>query len=88
VSGLSLSNEGKMKLILTFLCSHWSLSRYRLQEALAEIARQRGVEMRFSCYVEGIDEDCPSVTLRDGTVLPADLIIGADGNKIDSLGRP
>ncbi|KAN0121699.1 FAD/NAD(P)-binding domain containing protein [Hyaloscypha variabilis] len=78
-NGAILTSTGTQNMEDVYGSPHWSFSRYRLQKALAEIARQRGVEIRFSCQVEGIDEDCPSVILRDGTVIPADLIIGADG---------
>jgi 2-polyprenyl-6-methoxyphenol hydroxylase-like FAD-dependent oxidoreductase len=30
--------------------------------------------------MESVDEDIPTVTLRGGEVLKADLVIGADGN--------
>jgi salicylate hydroxylase len=57
----------------------WALARYRLQETLAQVAKERGVKIRFGCLVVAVDLDKPAVTLKDGEILEADLIIGADG---------
>lgn len=46
---------------------------------LYERALELGVQVEFGCKVENIDQAAPSITLADGEVLKADLIIGADG---------
>ncbi|KAH6675743.1 hypothetical protein B0J14DRAFT_538320 [Halenospora varia] len=57
----------------------WGFSRFKLQEMLAKAAGERGVKISFGCEVTGVDTDATSVTLKDGRVLKADLIVGADG---------
>lgn len=62
----------------------WSYARYKLQETLAEVAGERGVKILFRKTVVGVDLEKPSVTLKDGEVLEADLVIGADGKFLES----
>lgn len=50
-------------------------------EALLQAVRDAGIEIRTGCEVVAFDEDAPSVTLADGGVETADLIVGADGIK-------
>ena len=66
----------------------WSFARYRLQEALAEVAGERGVKIRFSSTVVSVDQERPAVILKDGTEIAGDLIIGADGEASWTLGSP
>lgn len=60
-------------------CRSWVFSRFRLQEGLAQVAVDRGVDIRFGSVIEFIDQDGPAVVLEGGAELAADLIIGADG---------
>lgn len=55
------------------------MARFRLQETLADVALERGVEIKFSSPVVSIDHKQPAVLLKDGVRMEADLIIGADG---------
>jgi salicylate hydroxylase len=57
----------------------WSMSRYRLQETLCEVAVEKGVNVLFGKTAVGVDLEKPSITLKNGEVLKADLIIGSDG---------
>lgn len=57
----------------------WDLHRVDVQRALADRARELGVEVRLGSRVEDIDFDAAKVTLKDGEVLQADLLVGADG---------
>ena len=47
--------------------------------ALVTRAREVGVDIRLSSKVDIVDFDAPSVTLDDGNVVKADVVIGADG---------
>ena len=40
-----------------------------------------GVEIKLNSFVAGVDESAPSVTLHNGDVIKADMIVGADGIK-------
>src|SRR5579862_5420817 len=40
-----------------------------------------GISLHMGTEVVGFDEDKPSVTLKDGTEVEADIVIGADGIK-------
>jgi len=59
----------------------WGFSRFKLQEHLTEVALKRGVKVEYNAQVTSVDLESqhPSVTLKDGRILHADLIIGADG---------
>jgi 2-polyprenyl-6-methoxyphenol hydroxylase-like FAD-dependent oxidoreductase len=46
---------------------------------LYEGAKSAGVTIRFSAPVSLVNQEIPAVTLADGQVLEADLIVGADG---------
>lgn len=58
---------------------NWNLSRFRLQEALAGEAAQRGIRVQFGSVILSVDAIRPAVILENGKELLADLIIGADG---------
>ena len=62
------------------------MSRFKLQEALGEKAVAMGVKVLWGCQVDRIDTETPSVLLKSGEVLRADLIVGADG--ASSCARP
>lgn len=63
----------------------WTVARYNLQKKLVDAARARGVIIRFNTEVVSLDMDQPAVSLKDGSVLRADLIIGAEGIRCSSL---
>ncbi|KAH8676586.1 hypothetical protein BGZ60DRAFT_526026 [Tricladium varicosporioides] len=69
--------DNEMELIYGY--PRWGFSRFKLQEMLVKVARERGVSISFGSEVTGVDTYTTSVTLKDGRVLKADLIIGADG---------
>jgi 2-polyprenyl-6-methoxyphenol hydroxylase-like FAD-dependent oxidoreductase len=52
-------------------------------KALSEVAEGRGVKIIYGCQITDVDEACPAVHFEDGSVMEADLIVGADG-KISS----
>lgn len=45
-----------------------------LMDAAAEVA-----ELRVNCTVQEIDFEKPAVTLQNGSVISADIVVGADG---------
>lgn len=53
-------------------------------KTLSEVADERGVKVIYGCQITDIDESHPAVHFEDGSVMEADLIVGADG-KISSL---
>ncbi|KAF7188087.1 FAD-dependent monooxygenase OpS4 [Pseudocercospora fuligena] len=57
----------------------WDLHRVDVQRALADRAKELGVEVRLGSRVENIDFDKTTITLTTGETLKADLIVGADG---------
>jgi 2-polyprenyl-6-methoxyphenol hydroxylase-like FAD-dependent oxidoreductase len=48
---------------------------------LLSAARANGAIIRFGCKVSAVDEECARVTLSDGGVIQADVVVGADGTK-------
>ncbi|KAK5229848.1 hypothetical protein LTR96_003460 [Exophiala xenobiotica] len=60
---------------------YWLIHRADFQRILFDAAVEAGVEVRLGCHVELVDEQSPSVHLKGGEVVKADLIIGADGIK-------
>ncbi|KIW26085.1 uncharacterized protein PV07_09213 [Cladophialophora immunda] len=58
----------------------YAIHRADLHEALMEEA-DAVAEVRINSMVTSLDFDKPSVTLSDGSVLDADVVVGADGMK-------
>ncbi|KAI0360832.1 FAD/NAD(P)-binding domain-containing protein [Trametes cingulata] len=60
-----------------FLLTHYS----DLRRILAESAAEHGAKLRGGCHVVSVKPDAtrPSVTLANGEVLTADVVVGADG---------
>ena len=58
---------------------HWLLHRADFQLALAKAAGGAGVEILLDRRIERVDCDVPQVVFKTGSVMAADLIIGADG---------
>ncbi|KUJ15021.1 FAD/NAD(P)-binding domain-containing protein [Mollisia scopiformis] len=58
---------------------NWRLARSDLQEALMTAAKAAGIEIRLGCPIDSIDQALPAAMLKNGEVIGADLIVGADG---------
>ena len=56
-----------------------TLRRSRLAAVVSAAAREAGVPSRFDARVRAVDVAAGTVELDDGTVLEADLVVGADG---------
>jgi 2-polyprenyl-6-methoxyphenol hydroxylase-like FAD-dependent oxidoreductase len=56
-----------------------TLRRSRLASVVSAAARETGVRTRYGARVRAVDVAAGTVTLDDGTVLEADLVVGADG---------
>ena len=50
-------------------------------EVFLQAVRDAGIEILMGREIVGFDEDKPSVTLSDGEVVEADVVVGADGIK-------
>ena len=61
--------------------SYWLIHRADYQRILYDAVIAAGVKVRMACHAQLIDQTSPAVHLSSGEVLPADLIIGADGIK-------
>jgi salicylate hydroxylase len=57
----------------------WQVHRADYQQVLYKAAEKRGVTLPLGCPVVSVNENKPSVTIRGGEILEADIIIGADG---------
>lgn len=44
-------------------------------------AKDAGAKISFGCQVTSVDFEKPSVSLSNGSEIPGDLIIGADGDR-------
>ncbi|CAD6584231.1 MAG: hypothetical protein CYPHOPRED_002641 [Cyphobasidiales sp. Tagirdzhanova-0007] len=62
-----------------FGCGVWSLHRADMQMAMYRKAQECGVKFKFGAWVEDIDCENAVITLKNGEVLTADLIVAADG---------
>ena len=58
-----------------------TVQRPLYQKVLYERAVELGVDIRFGCRIESIDESAPSVKLDSGEEIRPDLIVGADGQR-------
>ena len=56
-----------------------TMRRSRLAAVVSAAAREAGVRTRYDARVRAVDVAAGTVTLEDGTVLEADLVVGADG---------
>lgn len=57
----------------------WQIHRADLHDAMLSKARELQVDIRMRAKFASVDADVPSVTLEDGMVLRADVVIAADG---------
>ena len=53
-----------------------------MQETLAQVAEERRANILFNMQVVIVDLEKSAVRLKDGAVMEADLIIGADGKHL------
>ncbi|KAJ5626407.1 hypothetical protein N7510_002716 [Penicillium lagena] len=60
---------------------YFLIHRGDLHKVLLDRAYEVGTEVKVNASVSEVNEAAPSVTLNDGTVYRADLLIGADGIK-------
>lgn len=58
---------------------YWLVHRWDYQKVLLEAALANGAEVRFGQRVASVNPDDALVKLENGTMLSADLVIGADG---------
>lgn len=58
---------------------YWLIHRADYQKILLDAAIKSGADVKFDHRIESVDPEATTVTLANGTVLHADLIIGADG---------
>lgn len=58
---------------------YFLIHRGDLHKVLLDRAYEVGAEIVVNAFVSKIDQETPSVMLRDGTRYTADLIVGADG---------
>lgn len=65
--------------ILICLCRGASGKRGDFQKILFDAAIKRGVTVRFNAQVAAVDDHRATVTLENGEIVTADLIVAADG---------
>jgi salicylate hydroxylase len=58
---------------------YWLIHRPDYHHLLHEVALENGCVIRVKSRVTSIDESVPSLTLKSGEILTADIIVGADG---------
>ena len=63
-----------------FKAPHYVVHRAHFHDALYRRALELGVGVKVASRVTKYNLDEPSVSLADGSVLHAELIVGADGN--------
>ena len=62
-----------------FQAPYWNCHRVDVQTAMFDRCKELGVEFRFNARVGEYDLEAPVAILPDGEVIPADIIIAADG---------
>lgn len=60
---------------------YWLIHRPDYHHLLHQAALENGCEIRVKSRVTSVDESVPSITLKSGETLKADIIVGADGIK-------
>lgn len=58
---------------------YWLIHRADYQRLLFDAAEAQGAMIHLNSGIISVDQSTPSVTLKDGRILKADLIVGADG---------
>lgn len=59
----------------------WMIHRGDLHDCLLDKARELNINIKMSSLVKEFDGHGPSLTLEDGTILKADVILCGDGKK-------
>ena len=62
-----------------FKAPYYVIHRGHFHDALHKCALELGVVVKVTSKVVDYDLEAPSVTLEDGSVVSADLVVGADG---------
>jgi salicylate hydroxylase len=65
-----------------FQAPYYVVHRAHFHSALHKRALELGVEVKVNSKVVDYDLEAPSVELENGQVLPADLVVAADGKLI------
>lgn len=65
-----------------FHAPYYVIHRANFYEVLHARAYELGVDIKLGSKVEAYDADKPSVTLENGQILTADLIVAADGETL------
>lgn len=63
----------------TYEAPYYVVHRAHFHEALQQLAQKLGVTIRLRAKVTRFSEQDPSVTLADGSIMTAELVIAADG---------
>lgn len=63
----------------TYGAPYYVVHRAHFHEALHQLAQKLGVTIRLRAKVIRFSEHDPSVTLADGSIVTAELVIAADG---------
>lgn len=63
----------------TYQAPYYVVHRAHFHEALHQLAQTLGVTIRLGAKVTSFNEKDPSVTLTDGSLVSADLVVAADG---------
>ncbi|KAF2658580.1 salicylate hydroxylase [Lophiostoma macrostomum CBS 122681] len=69
---------------IKFDAPFYVVHRANLQLAMHELALKLGVTVKVNSGVKSYDADAPSITLEDGSVHHADLVVAADGVKSEA----
>ena len=72
---VSTTRESRCSVLLTLFSTQHS----DLREILYNTAKELGAQVRTGAEIVSIDPYKPTVTLRGGEVLSADVVVGADG---------
>lgn len=63
----------------SFDSPYWVVHRAHFHSALYRLAKELGVEVILGSKIKSYDPVSPSLTLENGSIHTADLIVGADG---------
>lgn len=66
----------------------WMIHRGDLHDCLLERAQELNIDIRMGQLIEKFDGHGPSVTLKDGSVMTADVILCGDGRLLEDQCLP
>ena len=81
IGGTKLGYDFRQK----FEAPYWVIHRTQFNKAMQDMAKDLGVQLKMASKVTSYDTTAPTLTLEDGSIVKADLIVAADG--ANSLGR-